>query len=256
MIKGFVIILLGGLILSLTYCDNKNIEGELKKLNNNLQQTIKDNTIAEIPNNQVLPGNGGSTKQLDKISDDIKSLEQRISKIEEKISKLEKPFKKRKISYKNKSYKSKFKKLRKYDRQIYKLQSKLKRKIIEAQNFIKTLSNKKITHYYKNKKYNIYIGSFESYDNAAIRKRHIDYLGVPVIVASRPWRYGYVLKNEDNYDPNYGYDREISSYPDHDYYGGNLYKVISKYNYDINNALKLVNYLMSKGYEAYIQKVY
>ncbi len=240
------------IVLSLVYCDQKN----------NTDNTTQNKS--DIPK-KAHPGNSDESK-LDKIISQIDNLQNKISKIES-LSKRIPDLEKRITEVENKSstpvpitkaprHLTKAERKRIYNQYMAHLRKSIQKKIAQSQVLIKRISPKKKSTYkpiYKN--YRIYVGSFQSFNNALARKRHIGELGVPVRVVAWPWKYGYLyMSDRDKFNPDSNAYYENGSYPRYDSRGGNLYKIETSNKYTFNKAVEISQYLISRGYPAIIKK--
>ncbi|MDH5680836.1 MAG: hypothetical protein OEZ36_04560 [Spirochaetota bacterium] len=180
----------------------------------------------------------GIHSRLDGIEGSIQNLDKRVAGLEDKHKNI------KSHSHKKKIIPHKKKVVRKY-----------------VKKYVKKHRPKKSTHknrYFKkhpqeNKAlvYRIHIGTFHDLKLALKRKRHIDKLGIPVTIVHLPWRYGYVYKKGEKSKETIPQE-DPNGYLNYSTFGGKIYRVETRERFNMEGAVRKVNFLYSKGYEAVV----
>ncbi len=252
MLKGIILLTLSLFLIGLVQCDDSQSDNRLSP-SKKAKKQVEDKNY-EVPAKLDEPGlSDDLSKKLDDAIARIDSLAEDITSIKKRMNKLEgkKAKPKKKVTLKT------------LDKRV----TQLEKTKYRSRRLIRRLHRSKYLSRYKSKygHYRIYIGAFKSYNNAVNRKRHVDRLGVAVRIHGNRSR-GLTRREENRYRPIYERDYEYDGdqkalslrATDSYYYNGRkldrLYKIISHKRYSFRNAVRLSNYLISRGFKAYIRR--
>ncbi|HEO64835.1 MAG TPA: hypothetical protein ENI73_03095 [Spirochaetes bacterium] len=251
MLKGIILLTLSLFLIGFAQCEDSQSDKGLSP-SKKAKKQVEDKSY-EVPAKLDEPGlSDDLSKKLDEAITRIDSLAEDVTSIKERMNKLEgkKAKPKEKVTLKT------------LDKRV----TQLEKTKYRSRHLIRRLYKSRYLGRYKSKygHYRIYVGAFESYNNAVNRKKHVDRLGIAVrIHGNKSWR---LTRREANryrpiYERDYEYDgaqRQLSVRATDSYYNGRrwgrLYKIISHRRYSFRNAVRLSNYLISRGYNAYIRR--
>ncbi len=253
MLKGIILLSVSVLLIGFTQCDDSQLD-KRQATSKKAKKQVEDKSH-EVPAKLDEPGQSDDlSKKLDDAISRIDALAEDIGSIKGRLNKLEgkkvKP--KKEVTLKT------------LDKRLTQLEKTKSR----SRRYIKRLYRSRYLKGYKSRygHYRVYVGAFKVYNNALNRKRRVDRLGVPVkIHGNRSWR---LTRREENryrpiYEREYDYDgdqRQMSvrvndpNYHNNGRRWGRLYKIISTRRYGFQKAVRLSNYLISRGYNAYIRR--
>ncbi len=258
------------------------IENSIEPGNNNPQPANQDQektTGKAAPGDSESSDNSTTNQKLTNILERIEKLDERLGKVEESISSLthrvdnlethkgiKSAIKTKTKTTKKPRRKRRFTRAKKLNREIVTLKKKLRRKIVQQQRLIRSLSKRKNWRVSSSRRgnYRIYLGSFRHYNNAVKRRRYVSRLGIPTTLKKKGWAKSYFIIDDrkaqaptrtdgdiyvEERDPGYYNKRNNVNY------NNILYQVVSSRSYNYRKAVQLCNFLLSRGYDAFIKKI-